>query len=116
MLIFRKRRQLKKGKVLFIDASEQIRTGRAQNFLEKEHVNKIFEWYSNFEEVVGNVHIAQLTEIKENDFNLNIPLYVEKVIEEDLPSVKEAFRDLKNAWEDHLKAEAKFKTILNKYI
>ena len=36
----------KKGKVLFIDASDQIRVGRAQNFLEPEHVQQIARWYS----------------------------------------------------------------------
>ena len=63
---------------MFIDASDQVRVGRAQNFLEKEHVQQIVEWYSNFEEVENHVHIAEFDEIKENDFNLNIPLYVEK--------------------------------------
>ncbi|MEI8617620.1 N-6 DNA methylase [Pseudoalteromonas sp. B193] len=35
----------KKGKVLFIDASDQIRVGRAQNFLEPNHVQQIYDWY-----------------------------------------------------------------------
>lgn len=37
----------KKGKVLFIDASDQIRVGRAQNFLEPNHVQQIYDWYHN---------------------------------------------------------------------
>jgi type I restriction enzyme M protein len=117
VLIFRKEKATeKKGKVLFIDASEQIRTGRAQNFLEKEHVDKIYEWYSNFEEVENFVHVAPLNEIEENDFNLNIPLYVEKIIEDDLPSVEEALADLKTAWDKSLQAGEKFKSVLKKYI
>lgn len=50
--------------------------------------------------------------MKENDYNLNIPLYVEKIIEDNLPSVEEALADLKKAWEESLEAEEKFKTIL----
>ena len=84
-----------KKKVLFIDASDQIRTGRAQNFLETEHVERIFEWYSKAVDVENHVKAATMEEIEENDFNLNIPLYVEKVIEDNLPTVEEALGDLK---------------------
>ena len=38
----------KKNKVLFIDASDQVRVGRAQNYLEPEHVDQIFDWYQEF--------------------------------------------------------------------
>ena len=101
----------RKKQVLFIDASEQIRVGRAQNFLEKEHVERIYGWYRKFEDVENHVKVATLAEIAENDHNLNIPLYVEKVIEDDLPTVEVALADLKLAWvacqqaEEHLKAK-----------
>ncbi len=105
----------RKNKVLFIDASDQIRVGRAQNFLEKEHVKKIFEWYMNFQDVENHVHTAKLDEIKENDFNLNIPRYIEKVIEDDLPSVEEVLDDLKQAWNNCQQAEQNFRNILNEF-
>ena len=60
--------------------------------------------------------VAELDDLKENDFNLNIPLYVEKIIEDNLPSVEEALADLKTAWNESLKAEEKFKTILKDFI
>ncbi len=60
--------------------------------------------------------VASLIDIAENDFNLNIPLYVEKVIEDNLPSVEVALADLKTAWSESLKAEEKFKSILRNYI
>lgn len=106
----------KKGKVLFIDAADQIRVGRAQNFLENTHVQQIFEWYNNYRDVENHAKVASLEDIKENDFNLNIPLYVEKIIEDNLPSVEEAMADLKTAWEESLKAEEKFKNTLKKFI
>ena len=109
ILVFRnKKTDSKKNKVLFIDASDQIRVGRAQNFLEPGHVNIIYNWYSNFTDVENHVKVASLDEIKENDFNLNIPLYVEKIIEDNLPSVEEALADLKIAWEECQKAEDNF--------
>lgn len=106
----------KKGKVLFIDASEQIRVGRAQNFLELHHVQQIYDWYHNFKDVENYVKVASMDDIKKNEFNLNIPLYVEKVIEDNLPSVEEAMADLQQAWQASLEAEEKFKKVLEQFI
>lgn len=116
VMVFRaKKDESKKNKVLFIDASEQIRVGRAQNFLEPEHVQKIFDWYQDFKDVENFVKVASMDEIAENDFNLNIPLYVEKIIEDDLPSVEEALAELKVAWDEAQSAEAHLKTKLKEF-
>ena len=106
----------KKGKVLFIDGSDKVRVGRAQNFLEPEHVKQLFEWYTDFKEVENYTKVALLNDIVENDYNLNISLYVEKIIEDNLPSVEVALADLKTAWNESLQAEEKFKTILKQFI
>ncbi|MFV1883023.1 MAG: N-6 DNA methylase [Balneola sp.] len=117
VMVFKKQKEAtQKDRVLFIDASDQIREGRAQNFLEKEHVQQIYDWYIEYNEVDNYVSVATIEDIKENDFNLNIPLYVEKIIEDDLPRVEEALVDLKKAWNESLVAEEKFKKILNKFI
>lgn len=117
VLVFRSRKEkAKQNKVLFIDASTQIRVGRAQNFLEQEHVKQIYEWYTKYDDVPDYVKIASLKDIKDNDFNLNIPLYIEKTIVDDLPSVEEALTDLKAAWQASQEAEEKFKKILKQFI
>lgn len=105
----------KKGKVLFIDASDQIRVGRAQNYLEPEHIQQIYTWFQDYTDVENYVKVATHFDLKENDFNLNIPLYVEKIIEDNLPSVEEAMSDLKQAWQASLDAEDKFKKVLEKF-
>ena len=106
----------KKGKVLFIDASDQIRVGRAQNFLEPEHVQQIYDWFQNYNDVENYVKVVTHDDLKENDFNLNIPLYVEKIIQDNLPTVEEATSELKTAWQASLDAEKNFKSILKKFI
>jgi type I restriction enzyme M protein len=106
----------KKGKVLFIDASDQIRVGRAQNFLEPNHVQQIYDWYQGYEDVENYVKVATMEDLQENDFNLNIPLYVEKIIEDNLPSVEEAMANLKQAWQESLEAEEKFKNVLKGFL
>lgn len=117
VMVFKKNKEAdKRNKVLFIDGSDQVRVGRAQNFLEPEHVKQIFDWYQTYKDVENYVKVASMEDILENDFNLNIPLYVEKNIEDNLPSVEEALVDLKTAWNDSLKAEEKFNTILKGFI
>ena len=117
VMVFKQNKEaVKKNKVLFIDASNQVRVGRAQNFLEPENVNQIFDWYTQNKDVENYVKVASIDDIEENDFNLNIPLYVEKIIEDNLPSVEEALSDLKIAWNESLEAEAKFKKILNEFL
>lgn len=117
VLVFKQNKEVsKKDKVLFMDGSDQIRVGRAQNYLETEHIHQLFNWYQEYKEVEDYVKVASMGEIEENDYNLNIPLYVEKIIEDNLPSVEEALADLKIAWDGSLKAEEKFKTILKKFI
>ena len=117
VLIFRQNKETaKKKKVLFIDGSDQVRVGRAQNYLEENHGKQIYDWITAFENVENYVKVVTYDEIAENDFNLNIPLYVEKIIEDNLPSVEDALSDLKLAWEESQKAEEKFKTILKQFI
>jgi type I restriction enzyme M protein len=117
VLVFKQNKATqKKKKVLFIDASEEIRTGRAQNFLEPQHVQKIYDWYTSYKDVENYVKVASMEDVIENDYNLNIPLYVEKIIEDNLPSVEEALADLKTAWGESLKAEKKFKNILKTFM
>lgn len=106
----------KKGNVLFIDASEHIRTGRAQNHLELEPVQQIYQWHSGCQDVENYAKVASFEDLKENDVDLNILLYVEKLIEDNLPSVEEAMADLKEAWQASLEAEDKFKTILKEFL
>ncbi|PWQ99036.1 type I restriction-modification system subunit M [Leucothrix pacifica] len=117
VMVFKKdKTPAKKQKVLFIDASDQIRTGRAQNFLESGHVKQIHEWYEAYADVENYVKVASFEDLEENDFNLNIPLYVEKIIEDNLPSVEEALADLKEVWQASQKAEEKFKKVLQGFI
>ncbi len=86
-----------------------------KNYLEEEHVNQIFDWYHSYEDVENYVKVATMEEIVENDYNLNIPLYIEKIIEDNLPSVEEAMSDLKDAWQKAQDAEEKFKQNLKEF-
>lgn len=102
ILIFDKSRQeggTNQGRkdVLFIDASKEVKPGKNQNTLEPEHINKIFDTYKKRAEIEKFSRLANFDEIKENDFNLNIPRYVDTFEEEeeiDLSAVKAEIADL----------------------
>lgn len=70
--------------ILFIDASKEFEKGKNQNRLTDEHIDKIFETYKARKEVKKYAHRASLKEIKENEYNLNIPRYVD-TFEEEVP-------------------------------
>lgn len=69
--------------VLFIDASRDFIQGKNQNTLSEEHLEKIVRTYKNRAVIEKYSYLAQFEEIKENDFNLNIPRYVDTFEEEE---------------------------------
>lgn len=81
VLIFKKNKA--DNNVLFIDASREYKDGKNQNFLTEEHLTKVFDIYHKRETVDKYAYLATPEEIKENDFNLNIPRYVDTFEEEE---------------------------------
>ena len=94
ILVFKKCRK-KDDKVLFIDASKDFKKERGQYFLLEEHINKIIDTYQNKKEIEKYSHLADLKEIEENDFNLNIPRYVDTFEKEEIVDIKEVAEDIK---------------------
>ena len=76
MMIFKKNRN-PDDDVLFIDASKGFDRTKLINYLQEEDISKIVSTYKYREEIEGYSHRASLNDIKENDFNLNIPRYVD---------------------------------------
>ncbi|MDH4424342.1 type I restriction-modification system subunit M [Bacillus cereus] len=82
ILVFKKCRK-HDDNVLFIDASNEFEKGKKQNHLSDEHVEKIIATYLSRETIDKYSYAATLEEIKENDYNLNIPRYVDTFEEEE---------------------------------
>jgi len=81
ILIFKKEKV--DDKVLFIDASKGFKAGKNQNLLTDGNINKAVETYRKRESVDKYAYLASLKEIQENDYNLNIPRYVDTFVEEE---------------------------------
>lgn len=98
IMVFRKDRTRKD--VLFIDASGEgnYEKGKNQNKLREQDIQKIVETYEKRETIDKYSYVATLDEIKENDYNLNIPRYVDTFEEEepvDMEAVKQNIADIK---------------------
>ena len=81
--------------ILFIDASKEFEKVKTQNKLRAEHINKIIETYRNRTEIEKYSHCATLEEIKENDYNLNIPRYVDTFEEEEPIDIQAVMAEIK---------------------
>ena len=75
----RKKAAARKGKVIFIDAVNEVTRERAQSFLKPEHQQRILTAYKTFADVPGFAKVATLAEIGANAGNLSIPLYVKRI-------------------------------------
>jgi len=83
-----------KKDVLFIDASSEFEKDKNQNKLTQENIEKIVETYKKREDVDKYAHVASLAEIEENDFNLNIPRYVDTFEEEEVVPLNEIVKNI----------------------
>jgi len=81
ILVFRKNKSDKN--VLFIDASREYKDGKNQNVLGDEHIAKIVATYEARKDVDKYAQLTALDEIRENEYNLNIPRYVDTFEEEE---------------------------------
>jgi type I restriction enzyme M protein len=102
----------RKRKVLFIDAARLFKRGRNQNTLEPERAGQIYALYRNYESVEGLARLATLDEIAENEWNLNIPRYVEPVAEAEIFSVEDALANLNSSLKEAYDAEERLRGLL----
>jgi type I restriction enzyme M protein len=113
ILVFRQKKPKNhRKKVLIVDASKEFKKGRAQNELLPEHVDRIYQWYTGHKDVAGVARLVPLDEIRQNDWNLNIPRYVEPVVEEETLSVADALANLRSSLDAAYAAEDRLTQLL----
>ena len=81
--------------ILFIDASKEFEKVKTQNKLRPEHIEKIVSTYRERKEIEKYSHCASLQEIKDNDYNLNIPRYVDTFEKEEEIDIKAVMKEIK---------------------
>ena len=111
VLILRKHRI--ESDILFIDASKGFEKLKNQNHLRSEDVQKIVDTVINRKEIEKYSHIATLDEVKENDYNLNIPRYVDTFEEEEPIDLVELSKEMVTLNSEIEKAESEFLSLLD---
>ncbi|MBK7812091.1 MAG: N-6 DNA methylase [Saprospiraceae bacterium] len=94
ILVLKKKRE-HSGNVLFIDASQHFEKVKTQNVLRPADISKIITAYKTRINEDKYSHVAPLSEIVENDYNLNIPRYVDNFEEEEAVNLKSVSTELK---------------------
>ncbi len=81
---------------MFIDASREYQSGKNQNYLRPEDIEKIVKIFKEFKIIDKYSYRATFEEIQENEFNLNIPRYVDTFEEEDEIDIDAVQKDISN--------------------
>lgn len=117
ILVFKKNRPNRD--VLFIDASGKDEDGnprykkdKNQNVLEQKHIDAIIRAYMERKDIEKFAHVATIDEIKENDYNLNIPRYVDTFEEEALIDIEEVQSNIVRLKAEIAEVEAKMDAYL----
>ena len=111
ILVMKKCRQ-SDDNILFIDASKEFEKVKTQNKLRPEHIQKIIETYRTRAEIEKYSHCATLKEIEENDYNLNIPRYVDTFEEEEEIDIKAVMAEIKELESKRTELDAQIEVYL----
>jgi type I restriction enzyme M protein len=111
IMIFNKRKPPeRRGRILFINASqlyEKHPEVRRLNRLGEQHIQRIVEVYREFREEPGLSHVATLKEVRENDYNLNVTLYVAPPLETEEIDLERELQELLEIEKQATEARAK---------
>jgi type I restriction enzyme M protein len=99
-------------KVLFVDASRDFQPGKNQNALLDQHLARIAEVFGNRRAVPGYAHLASPEEIADNDYNLNIPRYVDTFEEEEEIDVAAVEQEIERLERELVEVRARMKRYL----
>ena len=99
ILIFKKCRT-QTDNILFIEASREFEKGRNQNWLSEANIDKIIQTYYDRKTIDKYSYVASMGDVKENDYNLNIPRYVDTFEEEEPIDLKEVTKEIRQIDQD----------------
>ena len=98
--------------VLFIDASRKFEKGKKQNTMMDKHIDSVIELYNRRETVEKESFLAEFEDIEKNDFNLNIPRYVDNFEKEEEIDLKALLTDMKQTDIEISRVQGEFVSLL----
>jgi type I restriction enzyme M protein len=104
ILILNKKKPInRKTKIIFVYAVRDFEEGKVRNLLREEDIKKINSTFTKYDDIEGYCHVADFDELRENEFNLNVPRYVdisEPEVEVDIQKMIDELKSLKNEVRD----------------
>jgi type I restriction enzyme M protein len=85
----------RKGKIIFIDAKDELRIERTNAWLEPQHIKKISEAYWQFKNAEGFAKVMSNKEVLENNGNLSLQLYVKQAVIDNLHNTEDLLQEIK---------------------
>ena len=98
--------------VLFVDASKKFDKGKKQNAMTDEHIEAVMELYSKRETVEKESYLASFEDIEKNDFNLNIPRYVDNFEKEEEVDINALLTQMDQTDKELEQAQGEFLSLL----
>ena len=98
--------------VLFIDASRKFEKGKKQNVMTDEHIDSVIELYGKRGTVDKESYLASFEDIEKNDFNLNIPRYVDNFEKEEEIDLNALLDEMKKTDEETAQVQGEFVALL----
>lgn len=95
VMVLKKKRNGNSDNIMFIDASKYFTSEKTMNVITDEDIDRILKAYIDRKDIDKFAHVASIDEVRENDFNCNIPRYVDTYEEEDAINIKEINDKLK---------------------
>ncbi|MFZ3574140.1 type I restriction-modification system subunit M [Tenacibaculum finnmarkense] len=111
-IINKNKTEKQKNKVTIIDASNDYKDGKNQNELEDQHINKIVSAYDKAIEIDKYMRIVPISEIAENDYNLNISRYIDTSEPEEIIDIKAVHQHLAELHKKEAEIDAKLNEFL----
>jgi|APSaa5957512535_1039671.scaffolds.fasta_scaffold29506_2 type I restriction enzyme M protein len=105
MILNKNKPAKRKNKILFIYGAKDFEENKNKNNLRDIDIKKIVTAFENFEDVEKYCHVADIAELEENEFNLNVPRYVDISEPEEPIDIQEAYDELKKSKSEQGKLE-----------
>lgn len=106
------KRNKQDNNIFFIDASDEYKKEAPKNLIEDKHIDKILKTYEAKTDIGRYSRSVSVEEIKENGFNLNLPRYIDKYIEESLPPLQDTLEELKQLDNETREASREFISLM----
>jgi len=107
MILNKNKPKARKDKIIFIYGAKDYKEGKNRNTLRDEDITKMVKAFDNFKDIDRYCHVADSKELKENEYNLNVPRYVDISEPEEEIDIQKVINELKDLDKERDELESK---------